>query len=64
MIHQSFAFETIEDRTIDSPKHCNFNETVFRRCELTGLWEHDNLAGAAYEDCIITATFVNSAGVE
>ncbi len=64
MIHQSLAFEIIEDQTIDSPKHCNFNETVFRRCVLIGQWEHDNLTGASYEDCTVTATFVNCAGVE
>ena len=59
MEHECHAFETMEDQTIDSPKHCNFNETVFRRCTLSGIWEHDNLRGVVYEDCTVTAEYVN-----
>jgi hypothetical protein len=63
MEHECNAFETIEDQTIKSPKHCNFNETVFRRCALSGTWEHDNLSGAVFEDCAVTAEYVNCVGV-
>ena len=64
MEHECFAFETIEDQTVDSPRHCNFSGTVFRRCAITGRWEHNNLERAVYEDCAVSAEFTNCAGVE
>ena len=64
MENESHAYQTIEDAVIDSPKHCNFTETVFRRCELKGVWEHDNLSGAVFDECVVTAEFENCAGVE
>lgn len=64
MQNENYAYRTIEGTTVESPRHCNFAETVFRRCELKGVWEHVNLSGAVFEDCTVTAEFINCAGVE